>query len=107
MFCNFNTILLCKIVASTPKVSNNTIFRWKIVASKAKLSIRRLRRVAKGLCPLDIYSGETLSLQIHRSYDFPLENHIKEHVDVVEIFRPSEEALQVVREAVKIKPKVI
>ena len=32
---------------------------------------------------------------------------VKESVDVVDIFRPSEDCLEVVKEAIKIKPKVI
>jgi len=32
---------------------------------------------------------------------------IKEPVDVIDVFRPSEECLDVVKEAIKIKPKVI
>ena len=32
---------------------------------------------------------------------------VKERVDIVDIFRPSEDCLEVVKEAIKIKPKVI
>ncbi len=34
-------------------------------------------------------------------------SEIKENVDIVNIFRPSEECLEVVREAIRLKPKVI
>ena len=34
-------------------------------------------------------------------------SEIKENVDIVDIFRPSEECLDVVKEAIKLKPKVI
>ena len=34
-------------------------------------------------------------------------SEIKENIDIVDIFRPSEECLNVVREAIKIKPKVV
>src|SRR3989344_8011868 len=34
-------------------------------------------------------------------------SEIKENVDIVDIFRPGEECLEVVKEAVKLKPKAI
>lgn len=54
------------------------------------------------IIPINPFTDEILGEKVHETL-----SEIKEPVDIIDVFRPSEEYLQVVREAVKLKPKVI
>lgn len=54
------------------------------------------------IIPVNPFADEVLG---HESYESLCE--IGEPVDVVEVFRPSNEVLEVVKEAIKLKPKAI
>jgi predicted CoA-binding protein len=54
------------------------------------------------IIPVNPFADEVLG---HKSYESL--SKIDEPVDVVEVFRPSDEVLEVVKEAIKLKPKAI
>lgn len=54
------------------------------------------------IIPVNPFADKILGEKSYKSI-----SEIKERVDIVNIFRPSEDALEVVREAIKIQPKVI
>ena len=54
------------------------------------------------IIPVNPFADEILGEKVYKNV-----SEIKEPVDIVEIFRPSEDCLQVVKEAIKIKPKII
>lgn len=54
------------------------------------------------IIPVNPFANEILGEKVYKTL-----SEIKEPVDVVDIFRPSDEVLGVVKEAIKLKPKVI
>jgi predicted CoA-binding protein len=54
------------------------------------------------IIPINPFVDQILEEKVHKSL-----SEINEPVDIVNIFRPSEQCLEVVKEAVKLKPKVI
>jgi predicted CoA-binding protein len=54
------------------------------------------------IIPINPFANQILEEKVHKSL-----SEINEPVDIVNIFRPSEQCLEVVKEAVKLKPKVI
>jgi predicted CoA-binding protein len=54
------------------------------------------------IIPVNPFAEEILGEKAYKNL-----SEIKEKVDIVDIFRPSEECLEIVKEAVKLKPKVI
>ncbi|MEW6456274.1 MAG: CoA-binding protein [Acidobacteriota bacterium] len=54
------------------------------------------------IIPINPSADEILGERVYKTL-----SEIKEPIDIVDIFRPSEECLGVVKEAIKIKPKVI
>jgi len=54
------------------------------------------------IIPVNPFADEILEEKAYK-----LISDVKEKVDIVEVFRPSEDVLEVVKEAIKIKPKVI
>lgn len=54
------------------------------------------------IIPVNPFAEEILEEKVYRTL-----SEIKDPVDIVNIFRPSEECLEVVKNAIKIKPKVI
>jgi predicted CoA-binding protein len=54
------------------------------------------------IIPVNPFAGEILGEKVYKNL-----SEIKEAVDIVDIFRPSEECLGIVKEAIKLKPKVI
>jgi predicted CoA-binding protein len=54
------------------------------------------------IIPVNPFAEEILGEKAYKNL-----SEIKEEVDIVDIFRPSEECLEIVKEAVKLKPKVI
>jgi predicted CoA-binding protein len=54
------------------------------------------------IIPVNPFAEEILGEKVYKNL-----SEIKEEVDIVDIFRPSEECLGIVKEAIKLKPKVI
>jgi predicted CoA-binding protein len=54
------------------------------------------------IIPINPFAEEILGEKVYKNL-----SEIKEEVDIVDIFRPSEECLEIVKEAIKLKPKVI
>ena len=54
------------------------------------------------IIPINPFADQILEEKVHKSL-----SEINEPVDIVNIFRPSEQCLEVVKEAVNLKPKVI
>lgn len=54
------------------------------------------------IIPVNPFANEILGEKAYKSV-----SEIKESVDIVDVFRPSEEVLEVVKEALKIRPKVV
>ena len=54
------------------------------------------------IIPVNPFADKILGERVYKRL-----SDIKEPVDVIDVFRPSEECLDVVKEAIKIKPKVI
>jgi hypothetical protein len=54
------------------------------------------------IIPVNPFAEEILGEKVYKSL-----SEIREEVDIVDIFRPSEECLEIVKEAIKLKPKVI
>ncbi|OGD53158.1 hypothetical protein A3K80_04475 [Candidatus Bathyarchaeota archaeon RBG_13_38_9] len=54
------------------------------------------------IMPVNPFANQILEEKVHKSL-----SEIKEPIDIVNIFRPSEQCLEVVKEAVNLKPKVI
>jgi predicted CoA-binding protein len=54
------------------------------------------------IIPVNPFAEEILGEKAYKNL-----SEIKEKVDIVDIFRPSDECLEIVKEAVKLKPKVI
>lgn len=54
------------------------------------------------IIPVNPYADEILEEKVYKTL-----SEIEVPVDIIDIFRPSEECLEVVREAIKLKPKVI
>ncbi len=54
------------------------------------------------IIPVNPLADEILGEKVYKTI-----SDIKEHIDIIDVFRPSEECLQVVREAIKLKPKVV
>ena len=54
------------------------------------------------IIPINPFAEEILGEKVYKNL-----SEIKEEVDIVDIFRPSEECLGIVKEAIKLKPKVI
>ena len=72
-------------------------------ASKAAQYVPRyLSEQGYDIIPVNPTTNEILG---KRSYDIVSE--ITDDIDVVNVFRPSDQVLQVIQEAIKIKPKVI
>lgn len=54
------------------------------------------------IIPINPFADEILGRRCYKSLD-----EVEGEIDIVDIFRPSDQVMQVVREAVKKKPKVI
>ncbi len=54
------------------------------------------------IIPVNPFADEILGIKCYKSLD-----DIKEEIDIVEIFRPSDQVLPIVKEAIKKRPKVI
>lgn len=54
------------------------------------------------IIPVNPFAKEILGEKTYKTV-----SEIKDPVDIVNVFRPSEETLQVVKQAIKIKPKVV
>jgi predicted CoA-binding protein len=54
------------------------------------------------IIPVNPFAEEILGEKVYKNL-----SEIKEAVDIVDIFRPSEECLEIVKEAIKLKPKAI
>jgi len=54
------------------------------------------------IIPVNPSADEILNEKAYKSI-----SEVKEKIDIVDIFRPSEDALEIVKEAIKINPKVI
>lgn len=54
------------------------------------------------IIPINPFADKILGERVYKTF-----SEIKEPIDIIDIFRPSEECLQVVKEAIKLKPKVI
>ena len=54
------------------------------------------------IIPVNPFADKILGERVYKTI-----SEIKEPVDIIDIFRPSEECLQVVEEAIKLKPKVV
>jgi predicted CoA-binding protein len=54
------------------------------------------------ILPVNPFADQILEEKVHKSL-----SEITESIDIVNIFRPSEQCLEVVKEAVNLKPKVV
>ncbi len=54
------------------------------------------------IIPVNPFADQILGEKVHKSL-----SEINEPIDIVNIFRPSEQCLEVVKEAINLKPKVI
>jgi predicted CoA-binding protein len=54
------------------------------------------------IIPVNPFADQILEEKVHKSL-----SEITESIDIVNIFRPSEQCLEVVKEAVNLKPKVV
>lgn len=54
------------------------------------------------IIPVNPFADEILGKRVYKTL-----SEIEEPVDIIDVFRPSKECLQVVKEAIKVKPKAI
>ncbi|MEM2856903.1 MAG: CoA-binding protein [Candidatus Nitrosocaldaceae archaeon] len=54
------------------------------------------------IIPINPFADEILGKKCYKSLD-----EVKEEIDIVDVFRPSDQVMQVVKEAIKKKPKAI
>jgi len=54
------------------------------------------------IIPVNPFADQILEEKVHKSL-----SEITESIDIVNVFRPSEQCLEVVKEAVNLKPKVV
>lgn len=75
-------------------------------SSNPEKAANRIPKYMKGhgykIIPVNPNSENILNEKTYKSI-----SDVKEKIDIVDIFRPSEECLEVVKEAIRIKPKVI
>ena len=63
---------------------------------------RYMKEEGYKIIPVNPFADQILEEKVHKSL-----SEINEPIDIVNIFRPSEQCLEVVKEAVNLKPKVI
>lgn len=54
------------------------------------------------IIPINPFADEILGKKCYKSLD-----EVKEEIDIVDVFRPSDQVMQIVKEAIKKKPKAI